>query len=122
MNYFKPADLFILIFAAAVLILLSVRAANINSAVLYARITAENGVWEYPLDEKREFFLEGPAGKTEVHIENGKVHVVESACRDKLCIHAGEIQRGGEWLACLPNSIFILIIGKNGDGPDAKTY
>jgi len=72
-------------------------------------IQGETGSWVYPLGVDREASVSGPLGVTRVHIEGGGVHVTDSPCRDKICIYAGTISRKGDWIACLPNRVFIRI-------------
>ncbi len=46
-----------------------------------------------------------------VIVNKGKVKVIESTCKDKLCIKQGEISKVGESIVCLPNRISISIVG-----------
>lgn len=43
----------------------------------------------------------------EIHIENGKVFVSDSPCKDKVCIKSGKINRGS--IACLPQKVVIVV-------------
>ena len=51
--------------------------------------------------------IEGPLGKTVVHIHQGKVWVSDSPCPDKICIHMGKIPDNGGFIACLPNRVIL---------------
>lgn len=48
-----------------------------------------------------------------VVVNEGKVKVIESTCKDKLCIKQGEISKVGESIVCLPNRISISIVGED---------
>lgn len=58
-------------------------------------------------DGQRSLALAGGAMKIEV--ENGRIRVLESNCTNRICIHAGWIERPGEMIACVPNRIMIEI-------------
>lgn len=77
----------------------------------------------YPLTADETIQVQGPLGETLVIIHNGAAHVEESACKDKLCIAMGEISKPGQWVACLPNQVFVRIIGTSAkDDLDGSTY
>ncbi len=50
--------------------------------------------------------------------KDGSICFEESDCPDKVCIHAGKLHTIGESAACLPNSIVLKIVAKNGRGAD----
>lgn len=74
-------------------------------------VTTDQGQWVYDLSVDTMVDFTGPVGTTTMAIEDGKVHVHKSDCRNQLCVLAGEIEHGGEWVACLPNNVFIVIKG-----------
>jgi len=75
------------------------------------RIESCNGTFLYTLDENRNLPVEGPLGITEVIIEDRKVHVSSSPCRNQIAVAADKISKSGEWLINLPNGVFIVIEG-----------
>ncbi len=96
-----------------------------GEGVLY--IQNQSKVWIYPLSKEQEVEIPGPLGLTHVHIKDGVAFVEDSPCRDKICIHMGKISRNGEWVACLPNRVFIRVQGKakpdkSGEEVDASTF
>jgi len=48
--------------------------------------------------------------------------VEDSPCRDKICVLGGWISHSGEWLACLPNSVFVRVEGADTGPVDAQTF
>jgi len=90
-----------------------------NHVVVYAD-GKEYG--RYSLDTKVEntFKIETEHGVILIEIKDGKVSVLESSCKDKLEISAGEIDRAGQSLVCLPNRVVITIEG--GTKTDATTF
>ena len=75
--------------------------------------------WIFPLDTQTTLRVPGPLGETVVVIEEGSVRVVSSPCPEKICIKTGRISKPGQWIACLPNRIFISIRGRRSEQPDA---
>ncbi|AEJ62483.1 protein of unknown function DUF1312 [Spirochaeta thermophila DSM 6578] len=90
---------------------------------LVVRVESEGGVFLYPLDEDRTLEVEGPLGPEKVIIRNGAVWIEEAPCPDKLCIAMGRISSPGQWIACLPNRIFVMVEGRKGSSPvDGTTF
>jgi len=86
------------------------------------RIQSEKGTFLYPLDADREIAVAGPIGDTHVQIRDGQVRVEDSPCRDKICVLGGWISHSGEWLACLPNGVFVRVEGADTGPVDAQTF
>jgi len=79
-------------------------------------------VKELPINKDAIFEVKSKEGHLFVEIKSGKVRVINSTCRDKLCEKEGWINNIGESIICLPNRISISIIGKNGEKIDTITY
>jgi len=75
--------------------------------------------WIYPLDTELTLRVPGPLGETVVVIEDGAVRVISSPCPEKICVKTGRISKPGQWIACLPNRVFISIQGRRSEQPDA---
>jgi hypothetical protein len=80
--------------------------------------------WVYPLDVDRHVEVTGPLGITVVHIHSGEVCIESSPCPNKTCVAAGDISKPGQWVACLPNQVFVRIEGgpEHGDEIDAHSW
>jgi len=91
---------------------------------LMVHITGESGEWMQPLDKAGDFEVPGPLGSTWVHIGNGSVHIESSPCPNQTCVAAGDISLANQWIACLPNEVFVSIEGSAGSEgePDAAAY
>ena len=59
-------------------------------------------------------------GVNKIVIDGGRVRVKESTCDNRLEIKAGEIDKAGQSLICIPNRLVVTIEGK--DDYDAVTY
>ena len=75
--------------------------------------------WIFPLDGEATVTVPGPLGDTAVSVRHGSVEVLSSPCPEKICIKTGRISKPGQWIACLPNRVFISIRGRRSEQPDA---
>lgn len=78
--------------------------------------------WIYPLNIDRHERVRGPLGDTFVTIRNGRAFVEDSPCPDKLCVHMPAVSRPGQWIACLPNRVFVRVRGGHGPDIDELSY
>ena len=91
-------------------------------------VQTDAGVWVYPLTATRTIEAPGPLGVTDVQVRamTGKptqVWVSDSPCKNKICIEMGKISQVGQWVACLPNHVFVRISGTpTAGGLDATAY
>ena len=90
------------------------------SVFLVAFLTSEDGAYvsvriedgesvRYSLSEDGEFVLLG--GKNILVIKDGKAYMSHADCPDKTCVRTGGISKTGEQIICLPNKVYISIIG-----------
>lgn len=106
-----------------IIIVLGVAALIASITIIYAGSEAgtrviirdRNDSYTYPLGKDREIRLEGPVGQTHITIKDDHVYVADSDCRNKLCINKGSIAQTNQWIACLPNEIFVSIEGDKAD-------
>jgi hypothetical protein len=85
-------------------------------------IEASGTQWIYPLDVNRRELVKGPLGDTVVVIQGGVASVEDSPCRDKLCVHMPAISKPGQWIACLPNKVFLRVRGNGVRKIDDVSY
>ncbi|MGX8677718.1 MAG: NusG domain II-containing protein [Sphaerochaetaceae bacterium] len=64
----------------------------------------------YPLDQDRTVEVEGLEGISIIMIQGGKARFVESPCENKTCLQT-EVSHSGQYAACLPNGIMLLVTG-----------
>ncbi|MFP4364855.1 MAG: NusG domain II-containing protein [Spirochaetia bacterium] len=121
-EYFKPLDVVILILSVGVFsfsLFLAVSSAAPGAVI---QISGEEGEYAYDLNIDGEIEIPGPLGSSVVHVHEGSVSMHSSPCTEKLCIAMGEIRREGSWIACLPNKVFIRIVGESEGEVDATAY
>lgn len=120
----KPLDF---IFIAAVLLfsLFLIFSLRKGSALkkTYAVVKSSSEEYILPLEKDCELTVHGKIGDSVVEVKDSAVRFKHSPCPNKTCVHQGFISKNGEWAACLPNDVFILIEGKTSkDSPDANTF
>ena len=121
-NYRRDLVIAGVLLAAAVLLLFWVK----------ARQTAETGsgpaavvsldgqdIGRYPLNKNGTFSLNG--GSNILVVQDGMAWVSDANCPDKICMGMGKISRNGEFIACLPNRLIIVVEGGDGEAPDGMT-
>jgi hypothetical protein len=85
-------------------------------------IEASGSTWIYPLDRDRREPVHGPLGDTIVVIKDGKAYVEDSPCKNKLCVHMPPVSKPGQWIACLPNGVFVRVEGRAEQETDETSY
>lgn len=66
----------------------------------------------YLLTEDRILKIKGSLGTTEIEIKDGRIRVLSSPCRDRICMKQGWIAHSGEAIICLPNRVMVFITGE----------
>jgi len=84
-------------------------------------IRGDAGEWVYPLNAEETIVLKGPIGDTTVRIHENSAWIESSPCDNYTCIAVGSVSKQGEWVACLPNNVLLIIHGIN-DGVDGITW
>ncbi len=84
-----------------------------------ARVVVEREgkvIYTAPLGGDRTARLQGPLGETVLQIHQGRVCILDSPCRRKVCLAMGEVSGSGEVLACVPNELLVRIEGVSAEG------
>ena len=76
-------------------------------------------VGRYPLSEPGAFVLNG--GTNTLIIQDSVSWMEKANCPDKVCMAMGKIHRNGDFIACLPNQILVVIEGGERPGVDARS-
>jgi hypothetical protein len=120
----RPLDWCFLILSLALTVGTAGVALVPSDAPVRVEVEDAGGRTLYPLDQDRLIAAKGPLGITTVHIQNHGVHVDDSPCTNKVCIAMGVIRSPGQFLACLPNRVFVRITGgtRPAEAPDATVW
>lgn len=97
----------------------SVRAYSRLRGTPEVHVRGDQGEWIYPLDSDESLSVSGPLGDTVVEIGGGTVRVVSSPCPEQSCVRTGRVSQAGQWIACLPNRVFVTVEGHSRGAPDA---
>ncbi|MFW6293080.1 MAG: NusG domain II-containing protein, partial [Spirochaetota bacterium] len=116
----RPLDAMAML-VSIVVVALSMQAVPQGDATLVS-VRSEAGDYLYPIDSDRVFVVSGPLGETEVEIRDRLVRVASDPGPLQICVLQGWIESPGQWLACLPNQVFVQITGEPDDGPDAVAF
>ena len=76
-------------------------------------------VGRYPLSVDGTFPLNG--GSNILVVSGGEAWVSEANCPDKICMGMGKISHSGEFIACMPNGVLIIVENSDETAPDART-
>ena len=108
----KKLDLIIIIgtLFISLLSLFAINQTKEEGDIVVIRVNG-NIVQEIPLTQDGTYPLNN--GSNTLVIENGKAYLIEPTCPDKTCVEWGPIQFTGETITCLPNSLTIIIEGKD---------
>jgi hypothetical protein len=98
---------------------LSIGMTLFSAFLVYAKPNAEPQVvirgsgrsWVFPLNAEETVTIPGPLGNTLIELHEGRARVLSSPCVNQTCVAAGHIGKAGQWAACLPNEVFVVIEG-----------
>lgn len=93
-----------------------------ENASLEILIETDGREWIYPIDIVKTQDFEGPVGHTIVNMDSGVVSIISSDCSEQICVQSGSISKSGQWIACMPNRLFVTIRGKKEGELDGEAY
>jgi hypothetical protein len=119
----KPFDIPVIVLAVALPVIVGRQAYDHGTNSLSVVVKGPDKTWIFPLEAEERISVEGSIGETLVEIRKGRAAIVSSPCNGQTCVAAGELSKNGQWAACLPNRVFILIEGAaDTDGIDAASW
>lgn len=103
----------ILILAIVSIIILFSCSSNEN---LKALVYYDNEiVLEIDLSIDDEYTVSGKVSDIVILVENKKLSVIDSKCADRVCINQGNISKVNQTITCLPNEIYIKLVGNKSE-------
>lgn len=89
---------------------------NSNSKYVYIEVNGEK-YREIVFDENTDIstVIDTDYGHNEVLVKDGKVMMIESDCRDQICVEESGMSKVGEINVCLPNRVSVEIRGLEND-------
>jgi len=73
----------------------------------------------FNLDDNIDQVYETEFGYNRLVIEDGHASVIESDCRDQICVDTKDASANGDAIVCVPNRFTVEIIGGKGGVVDA---
>ena len=73
-------------------------------------IVTDSATYVYELDTAQTVNLSENGHELTVLIENGKVKVIKSTCRDQICVLSSEISKTGESILCARAHVLLSIV------------
>lgn len=115
----KILDIFIISISAAVTVAAFISAYKNSRGRAQLLVQTPYGIYAYDMAQDRTIEAKGELGISRIQIREGRARFLESPCPNKTCIQCAPISRAGEWIACLPNRVFIRIDADSDDTVDA---
>ncbi|WP_461205152.1 NusG domain II-containing protein [Clostridium sp. DL1XJH146] len=87
---------------------------NKNSEELYAVIYLDGEIYKKVLltEEEQIIELDTSYGQNEIHVYNYGVEMHKADCPDQVCVKTGFINKVGNRVVCLPNKVYVEIVGE----------
>jgi hypothetical protein len=87
-----------------------------------AIITDHRGQHQYiDMQRNQHVIVHGAIGESTLQFTDGRLRFTDSPCTNKICIHNGWIEYGGETVACLPNRLSVQL-ARNDNSFDAINF
>ena len=97
----------ILLGSVAAAVIMNRSGSGLRTAVIHCGDVRQ----ELALDKDGVFRFDGIDADFEVR--NGKIHLTNASCPDKLCEKTGYIGSSGQSIICVPNKITVSVVGSN---------
>lgn len=117
----RPADWVVVIAASALVGAVAVFAWSPASAAHVIEIRGPDRTVTLPLANDQRVRIDGFVGDSAIEIADGRARFVGAPCRNRVCIAAGWLSSGGDFAACAPNGVSILLRAGN-ERYDAINY
>ena len=108
-------DLAVFLLVTAITVFCAVGVYGKAASTVRFVIQGKKGTWIYPVNQTVCLDAEGPLGTTVIELRDGSAQVVSSPCTNQICVTSGAIHRRGQWIACLPNAVFVRVEAQGGN-------
>ena len=110
-NRLRAADLIFIILMVMIVLFMFYRGITADSG-RYALVYFKNEqILNIDLAKNENFTVRGARCDLRISVNDGKLRILATECREKICMHRGDIFRAGEKIICVPNEIMIRIEG-----------
>ncbi|HZK19636.1 MAG TPA: NusG domain II-containing protein [Treponemataceae bacterium] len=109
----KPLDFLIFAICVFTIVFSVLLVFENNNTTPQVIIDTPEGSYIYALNSNQNLSFDGPLGATKITIKNNEAFFTDSPCTNKTCLFFHPARKNGDWIACLPNQIFLRIEGKD---------
>ena len=85
-------------------------------------IQAQERQWFFPISAQETVVVKGLIGDTVIKIDGNRAWVESSPCENQNCVATGNAVRQGQWAACLPNNVLLIIEGTKSEDADTIAW
>ena len=85
-------------------------------------IRGQSGEWVFPVEADETIVVSGPLGDTIARIHGNNAWIESSPCANQTCVAQGALARQGQWAACLPNNVLLIIYGAKDNDVDTVAW
>ncbi|MCL2720834.1 MAG: NusG domain II-containing protein [Treponema sp.] len=107
----KLFDVIIIITVASLIIFISYFVYMKPQGKTQILIRGQDNEWTYPIEAEETVIVTGPLGNTVIRLNGQKTWIEASPCHNQNCVAAGIVSKQGQWAACLPNNVLLIIQG-----------
>ena len=118
----KVLDYFFILLSIAVISFSFYFAQKNNGAHPMLVINSPSGEYVYSLSTNATYDIQGKIGVSKIVVDGGSAYFADSPCPNKTCVQCAPISRNGQWIACMPNQVFIRVENKGADDVDAVAF
>jgi len=122
MNKIKFADILIIFLAAVVTVYSFVTVYIKKNNNINILIRGQDSEWTFPINAEEVITVSGILGDTIVKLHDNRAWVESSPCDNQTCVASGFIRKQGQWAACLPNNVLIMIQGEKENDIDSAAW
>ena len=73
------------------------------------------------LDDSEKSIILSRLPRVELSVSERGVAFIRSDCPDQVCVHTGWLNQPGQFAACIPNQVLLVIVGETGGQVDGIT-
>jgi len=118
----KITDVIIILLAAGLTFFSAFAAYVKPQGAARVLIRGQGSEWTFLLGDDETVVIPGPLGNTVVRIGDNHAWVESSPCENQNCVAFGLLERQGQWAACLPNNVLLMIEGTGEEDVDAVAW
>ncbi len=119
----KKADILLGITFVLLGLCLSFLVAQSDISPKYVRVTVGSELYgTYDLSQNQDISIKKNGHINKIRISNQKVRMIESDCKNQVCVEQGNIERANQSIVCLPNQVMVTIDGENKTAADSVSY